>query len=63
MVFLISLVVLGPATSIQAGPPQVGDPAPDFALVDQRGATVRLRDFRGKKRVVLAFYIKAFTPT
>ena len=35
--------------------------APDFSLPDQNGATVRLSDFRGKKNVVLAFYIKAFT--
>lgn len=38
-----------------------GDPAPDFSLQDQNGQEVRLRDFLGKKRVVLAFYIKAFT--
>ena len=41
---------------------KVGDPAPDFALTDQQGHTVRLSDFRGKKAVVLAFYIKASTP-
>ena len=41
---------------------KVGDRAPDFALPDQKGDTVRLRDFRGKKTVVLAFYIKASTP-
>ena len=40
---------------------QVGDVAPDFALPDQKGATIELSDFRGKKSVVLAFYIKAFT--
>ena len=40
---------------------KVGDSAPDFALPDQNGQTVRLSDFRGKKSVVLAFYIKAFT--
>ena len=40
---------------------QVGDAAPDFALPDQNGSTVHLSDFRGKKSVVLAFYIKAFT--
>jgi peroxiredoxin len=43
------------------GSPRAGDPAPDFALPDQHGATVRLSDFRGKKTVALAFYIKAFT--
>jgi hypothetical protein len=41
---------------------KVGDRAPDFALPDQKGNTVRLSDFRGKKTVVLAFYIKASTP-
>jgi peroxiredoxin Q/BCP len=41
---------------------KVGDRAPDFALPDQNGKTVKLSDFRGKKTVVLAFYIKAGTP-
>jgi peroxiredoxin len=41
--------------------PKVGDRAPDFSLQDQNGATVKLADYRGKKNVVLAFYIKAFT--
>lgn len=41
---------------------KVGDQAPDFALTDQNGQTVRLSDYRGKKNVVLAFYIRAFTP-
>lgn len=40
---------------------KVGDVGPDFALPDQHGQTVRLSDFHGKKSVVLAFYIKAFT--
>ena len=38
-----------------------GDKAPDFALTDQRGKTVKLKDFRGKK-VVVYFYPKADTP-
>ena len=40
---------------------KVGDPAPDFALTDTDGQTVRLSDFRGRKNVVLAFYVLAFT--
>ena len=44
------------------GGPEVGQPAPDFALSDQNGRTVKLSDFRGKSHVVLAFYIRAFTP-
>ena len=41
---------------------KVGDRAPDFTLTDQNGHTVRLADYRGKKNLVLAFYIKAGTP-
>ncbi|MBD0739652.1 peroxiredoxin [Streptomyces sp. CBMA29] len=41
--------------------PAVGAPAPDFALPDQHGRTVRLADFRGRKNVVLLFYPFAFT--
>lgn len=40
---------------------KVGDPAPDFTLPDQNNRPVRLSEFRGKKNVVLAFYILAFT--
>jgi thioredoxin-dependent peroxiredoxin len=36
---------------------KVGDPAPDFSLSTDSGATVKLSDFRGK-RVVLYFYPK-----
>jgi peroxiredoxin Q/BCP len=39
----------------------IGDPAPDFALADQEGNTVKLSDFKGKK-VLLYFYPKADTP-
>jgi AhpC/TSA family protein len=41
---------------------KVGDRAPDFALADQDGKVVRLSDFRGKKAVVVAFYLRASTP-
>lgn len=40
---------------------KVGDPAPDFTLPDQNNKPVKLSDFRGKKNVVLAFYVLAFT--
>ncbi len=40
---------------------EVGDPAPDFNVVDHKGRPVKLQDFRGKK-VVLWFYPKADTP-
>ena len=38
-----------------------GDPAPEFALLDQLGSTVRLEDFRGRTLLVY-FYPKADTP-
>ncbi|MGO2515761.1 MAG: thioredoxin-dependent thiol peroxidase [Corynebacterium variabile] len=39
----------------------VGDTAPDFTLTDDKGGSVSLSDFRGKK-VVVYFYPKADTP-
>ena len=41
---------------------KVGDTAPDFSLLDERGLPVSLKDYLGKKVVVLYFYPKDFTP-
>jgi len=38
------------------GIPAVGDPAPDFSVVDSRGAPFTLSDLRGRGPVVLVFY-------
>ncbi|OUL20452.1 peroxiredoxin [Nostoc sp. 106C] len=43
-------------------PVKLGDTAPDFSLPAQNGSTVSLKDFRGKKAVVLYFYPKDDTP-
>jgi hypothetical protein len=40
---------------------KAGDMAPDFTLLDNHWNPVRLGDYRGKKNVVLAFYVLAFT--
>lgn len=40
---------------------QVGDKAPDFAVKDQDGNLVKLKDYLGSK-VILFFYPKASTP-
>lgn len=45
----------------QAATLKVGERAPDFTLPDQNGQKVKLSDFAGKKNVVLAFYVLAFT--
>lgn len=67
--FLIAVAlfaVLGATAFAQpAAPPKtnlkVGDAAPDFTLRATDGKTYKLSDFKGKKNVVLAFYVLAFT--
>jgi len=41
---------------------KVGDPAPDFRLPSTEGREIALKEFRGKKNVVLYFYPKDDTP-
>jgi thioredoxin-dependent peroxiredoxin len=41
---------------------KIGNAAPAFTLQDQNGSKLSLKDFRGKKHVVLYFYPKAMTP-
>ena len=35
---------------------ETGDLAPDFALQNSRGETIRLSDLRGSKRALIIFY-------
>lgn len=42
-------------------PPTVGQMAPDFSLVSDAGERINLSDYRGKKKVVLSFYLFDFT--
>lgn len=70
---LFSLMVLAVSGFAQATPPaqqsrpapkthlKVGQPAPEFNLRATDGKTYKLSDFRGKKNVVLAAYVLAFT--
>jgi cytochrome oxidase Cu insertion factor (SCO1/SenC/PrrC family) len=69
-VLAVFALLLPPVASAQAkasqeGPPpltlKVGDKVPDFTLRDQNGKEVSLHDFDGKKQVVLAFFVFAFT--
>jgi peroxiredoxin Q/BCP len=55
------LLALTSTLTLRAGPLQVGDKAPEFTLPDQNGNKVSLSQFLGKKNVVLAFYVLAFT--
>jgi hypothetical protein len=66
---LAALALAGALTSTMAlaqesSMPKVGDAAPDFSLKYFDGSDlkdVKLSDYRGKKNVILAFYIFAFT--
>jgi len=41
---------------------QVGTQTPSLSLLNQRGKTITLADYLGKKNVVVYFYPKAMTP-
>jgi hypothetical protein len=52
------------AKTVDSSMPKVGDMAPDFTLKYFDGSDrkdVKLSDYRGKKNVVLAFFVFAFT--
>ncbi len=53
--------ILGLAATVgiaaAAQPLKVGSKAPDFVLPDQTGQLQRLAAMRGKKAVILAFYV------
>jgi hypothetical protein len=66
--FLLATIAASPAFSQtkkeDSSMPKVGDVAPDFSLKYFDGTNlkdVKLSDYHGKKNVVLAFYIFAFT--
>jgi AhpC/TSA family protein len=66
LISLVAVAVLSiTALAQQTAPPKthlkVGDPAPDFTLRATDGKTYKLSDFKGKKNVVLAIYVLAFT--
>ena len=52
------LMVPGVALSLE-----VGEQAPDFTLPSTMGEQISLRQFRGKKHVLLEFYVRDYGPT
>ena len=68
LMFVFGLTAFAQQPTQQSSPPpaikthlKVGDAAPDFTLPGTDGKTYKLSDFKGKKTVVLAFYVLAFT--
>ena len=57
----LGLLALGLGSAWADTKLKVGDTAPDFTLPSTAGKPVHLSDFQGKKNVVLAFYVLAFT--
>lgn len=55
---LLALAVAAPAGALE-----VGEKAPDFALIGPEGKPVKLSDLTAKGPVVLYTFIAAFTPT
>ncbi len=54
--------IIRPAPNAEVGYMiEVGQQAPDFALTDHNRRQVSLSDFRGRKNVVLSFFVFAFT--
>ena len=66
VLFLFSAAAIGGTTSAQEPVIaktnlKVGETAPDFTLLSNTWTPVKLSDYRGKKNVILAFYVLAFT--
>jgi peroxiredoxin len=69
MALLLLAATLTPAFAQEKKAPEplklkVGDVAPDFTLLAYDGQGVKpvsLHDYKGKKKVVVAFYVFAFT--
>jgi cytochrome oxidase Cu insertion factor (SCO1/SenC/PrrC family) len=64
---LFLIAALTATLAATAGPEalalELGKPAPDFSLLGTNGETVTLKQFRGKRIVLLEFFGAAFAPT
>jgi peroxiredoxin len=56
----MTLVAVGPGSARAV---EVGEPAPTFTLAATTGGDISLKDYRGKKWVLLEFYGADFVPT
>jgi len=56
----MTVVTVGPEPARAV---EVGQPAPDFTLAATTGSDISLKDYRGKKWVLIEFYGADFAPT
>jgi len=61
VVSLLLAAVLGIARLVTAL--EIGEKAPDFTLPSTTGESISLSQFRGKKHVLLEFYVNDFGAT
>jgi peroxiredoxin Q/BCP len=53
---LFPIDIVSSMKAVMTAQPEIGDVAPDFEGSTSKGATIRLKDYLGKKNVVLYFY-------
>lgn len=61
--FLAAVLLAGVGMAGASSALEIGDKAPDFTLPSTTGETISLSDFRGKKLVLLEFYVADFGAT
>ncbi len=62
LVWLLVLLAIVLALPVMSGAVEVGDKAPDFELPSTMGGKITLRDYVGKRNVILEFYVLDFAP-
>ena len=56
-IFMIAALLIIPLSSTLLFSAGVGEPAPDFSVVDVHGKSIKLVDYRDKKHVIVVFYL------
>ena len=60
---LVGVVLAAAVGATASSALEIGKPVPDFSLPGTTGETISLKQFRGKKIVLLEFFGAAFAPT
>jgi len=60
---LSGILAIWVMTTLPALALELGQAAPDFELPSTKGGVLKLSSFKGKKSVLIEFYVLEFTPT